>query len=335
MSDRVYSKKQFLNNNTQKTVSSFPSPPHLLGIESLSTDIIDSILSDASKIVEAGDHRQSNDQTLSGKSVINLFFENSTRTLVSFELAARRLGASVVNIASSTSSIKKGESLLDTALTLNAMSPDFLIVRHPCSGAPALLSQAIDCSIINAGDGSHEHPTQALLDALTILRHKKRLKGLKVLICGDVLHSRVARSNILLLGKMGAEVRIVGPTTLIPQNMFALKDETSFVSPKVFHNLEDAIKDCDIIIVLRLQLERMQGTFVPSVFEYYRFFGLNRAKLAHAKDDALIMHPGPVNRGIEIASDIADDLTRSLISQQVEMGVAVRMACLKFLNQFS
>jgi len=225
----------------------------------------------------------------------------------------------------STSSIKKGETLIDTAMTLNAMHPDVLVVRHPDSGAVQLLSEKVNCAVINGGDGRHEHPTQALLDALTIRRRKGKLSGLCVAICGDIMHSRVARSNIRLLSIMGARVRVVAPPTLLPAEIGRFGVET-------FHHMKEGLKDCDIVMMLRLQLERMNGSFVPSVREYFRFYGLDYAKLEVAKPDALIMHPGPMNRGVEIDGELADDIDRSVIREQVEMGVAVRMACLETLT---
>jgi aspartate carbamoyltransferase catalytic subunit len=253
-----------------------------------------------------------------------VFFESSTRTRTSFEVAGKRLGGDVINMQVAASSIKKGETLIDTAMTLNAMHPDVLIVRHPESGAVHLLAQKVNCAVINAGDGSHEHPTQALLDALTIRRRKGRLQGLVVAICGDISHSRVARSNIHLLTTMGARVRLVAPRTLVPAEIDRLGVE-------VFHDMATGLKGADIVMMLRLQTERMHGSFVPSIREYFHFFGLDQRKLAAAKPDALIMHPGPMNRGVEIDSEVADDLDRSLIRHQVEMGVAVRMACLDVL----
>jgi len=261
---------------------------------------------------------------LRGRTQINLFFEASTRTQSSFELAGKRLGADVMNMSVSSSSVKKGETLIDTAVTLNAMHPDLIIIRHQNSGAVELLSQKVSCSVINAGDGAHEHPTQALLDALTIRRRKGRLHGLLVAICGDILHSRVARSNILLLHAMGARVRVIGPSTLMPPGVERLGVE-------VFHDMKKGLEGVDIVMMLRLQLERMSGSYVPSQREYFHFYGLDYAKLAYAKPDALIMHPGPMNRGVEIDSAVADDIDRSLIREQVEMGVAVRMAVLDAL----
>ncbi|HEX9790364.1 MAG TPA: aspartate carbamoyltransferase catalytic subunit [Kiloniellales bacterium] len=299
---------------------------HLLGIEGLAADEITNLLDRAESYVAQNRSGQKKTDLLRGLTVINLFFENSTRTRTSFELAGKRLGADVINMSVSWSSIKKGETLIDTAMTLNAMHPDVLVVRHPDSGAVLLLSEKVNCVVINAGDGSHEHPTQALLDALTIRRHKGRLEGLTVAICGDILHSRVARSNIHLLGVMGARVRVVAPPTLLPAAIERLGVE-------VFYDMRKALAGCDIVMMLRLQTERMHGSFVPSIREYFHFFGLDRDKLSAAKDDALIMHPGPMNRGVEIDSDLADDIDRSLIRQQVEMGVAVRMACLDVLTR--
>jgi aspartate carbamoyltransferase catalytic subunit len=260
---------------------------------------------------------------LRGRTQINLFFEASTRTQSSFELAGKRLGADVMNMAVGVSAVKKGETLIDTAMTLNAMHPDILVVRHHAAGAVALLAQKVGCSVINAGDGAHEHPTQALLDALTIRRRKGRIEGLTVAICGDVMHSRVARSNIILLNALGAQVRVVAPSTLLPSAV-----ERLGVTP--FRDMRNGLKDADIVMMLRLQRERMEGSFVPSVREYFRFFGLDEEKLAYAKPDALVMHPGPMNRGVEIDSAVADG-AQSLIREQVEMGVAVRMAVLTAL----
>ena len=299
---------------------------HLLGIEGLSPDEI-TLLLDLADAYAAASHSPERKRTLmAGRTVINLFFENSTRTRTSFELAAKRLGADVINMQVEFSSVKKGETLIDTAMTLNAMLPDVLVVRHSESGAVKLLSEKVNCAVINGGDGAHEHPTQALLDALAIRRRKGRLEGLLVAICGDILHSRVARSNIHLLNAMGARVRVVGPPTLIPAAIERLGVE-------VFHDMRQALAGCDIVMMLRLQTERMQGNYVPSVREYFHFYGLDRAKLAFAKADALIMHPGPMNRGVEIDSEVADDVERSLIREQVEMGVAVRMACLDIMTR--
>jgi len=299
---------------------------HLLGTEGLSAAEIVLLLDKAEGYVEQNRQVDKKQGLLRGRTQINLFYENSTRTRTSFELAGKRLGADVINMSVATSSIKKGETLIDTAMTLTAMRPDVLVVRHTDSGAVELLSQKVDCAVINAGDGSHEHPTQALLDALTIRRRKGRLKGLIVAICGDILHSRVARSNIHLLTTMGAIVRVVAPPTLLPPQVARLGVE-------VHHDMRQGLKDADIVMMLRLQLERMNGAFVPSIREYFRFYGLDYEKLASAKPDALIMHPGPMNRGVEIDPEVADDIDRSLIREQVEMGVAVRMAVLDVLSR--
>ncbi len=295
---------------------------HLLGIEGLAPHEISALLDLSDQFVEKNRSTDRKASSLRGQTVINLFFENSTRTRTSFELAAKRLGADVINMQVSASSVAKGETLIDTAMTLNAMHIDVLVVRHPDSGAVKLLSEKVNCAVINAGDGWHEHPTQALLDALTIRRRKGRLGGLTVAICGDVLHSRVARSNMHLLSTMGARVRLVGPRTLMPAKAEKLGVE-------VFTDMVEGLRDVDIVMMLRVQNERMRGNFIPSIREYFHFFGLDYDKLSVAKPDALIMHPGPMNRGVEIDSDLADDVERSVIREQVEMGVAVRMACLK------
>jgi aspartate carbamoyltransferase catalytic subunit len=299
---------------------------NLLGIADLSADDISLILDLSDAYAKTNRERRKKSRQLNGRTVINLFFETSTRTRTSFELAAQRLGADVINMSVESSSIKKGETLVDTAITLNAMHPDVLVVRHPESGAVKLLSEKVNCAVINGGDGAHEHPTQALLDAVTIRRRKGRLQGLTVAICGDIQHSRVARSNIYLLQTMGARVRVVAPPTLMPPQVERLGVEA-------FWDMEKGLADCDIVMMLRLQTERMQGSYVPSIREYFRFFGLDYQKLAAAKPDALIMHPGPMNRGVEIDSEVADDYGRSAIQEQVEMGVAVRMACLDLLTR--
>ena len=298
---------------------------HLLSIEGLSRFDIEKLLDLADEYVETNRQADKKHSILRGRTLINMFFENSTRTRTSFELAGKRLGGDVINMSVSSSSIKKGETLIDTAMTLNAMHPDVLVVRHADSGSVHLLAEKVNCSVINAGDGIHEHPTQALLDALAIRRRLGRgLEGLIVAICGDIAHSRVARSNIHLLSIMGARVRAVAPPTLIPEGLERLGVE-------VHHNMNSGLKDADIIMMLRLQTERMKGSYVPSIREYYELYGLNSNKLKMAKPDALIMHPGPMNRGVEIDSELADDIDRSLIREQVEMGVAVRMACLQAL----
>ena len=297
---------------------------HLLGIEPLQPQQINEILDLADQYADRNRASSRNTKVLAGCTQINMFFENSTRTQASFEIAGKRLGADVMNIAMQASSIKKGETLVDTALTLNAMHPDLLVVRHPHSGAVDLLAQKVNCAVLNAGDGRHEHPTQALLDALTIRRSKGRLHRLNIAICGDIAHSRVARSNLILLGKMENRIRLVGPATLMPAGINEFGAE-------VFHDMEEGLKDVDVVMMLRLQRERMDGGFIPSEREYYHRYGLNAAKLSNAKPDAIVMHPGPMNRGVEIDGDIADDLSRSVIQEQVEMGVAVRMAAMDIL----
>jgi aspartate carbamoyltransferase catalytic subunit len=296
---------------------------HLLTCEGLSASEINSLLDLADRAADQNRQVNKKRDVLRGRTLINLFFEASTRTQASFELAGKRLGADVMNMNVSTSSVQKGESLIDTAMTLNAMRPDIIVVRHYAAGAVQLLSEKVDCSVINAGDGAHEHPTQALLDALTIRRAKGRIAGLKIAICGDILHSRVARSNIHCLNTLGAQVRLVAPSTLLPTGIERLGAE-------VFTDMWKGLEGCDIVMMLRLQRERMSGNYVPSTREYYHFFGLDDDKLSQAKPDALIMHPGPMNRGVEIASTIADH-SRSVIRDQVEMGVAVRMAVLEAL----
>ncbi|HZF76182.1 MAG TPA: aspartate carbamoyltransferase catalytic subunit [Acetobacteraceae bacterium] len=297
---------------------------HLLAIEGLEPPYIAGLLDLAESYALLNRQGKTGRDLLKGRTLINLFFEDSTRTRTSFELAGKRLGADIVNMSVSTSSVNKGETLLDTAATLNAMNTDLLVVRHAVSGAPALLSQKVDAAVINAGDGTHEHPTQALLDALTIKRRKGRLEGLVVAICGDVLHSRVARSNIHLLLAMNSRVRIVGPPTLIPSDAARLGVE-------VFSDMRRGLEGADVVMMLRLQRERMSSGLVPSPREFFRFYGLDAEKLAVAKPDAIVMHPGPMNRGIEIDSAVADDPARSVIGEQVEMGVAVRMAVLDML----
>lgn len=299
---------------------------HLLGLEGLRADEIDLILDLADGYVAQNRQADRKNALLRGRTIINLFFENSTRTRTSFELAGKRLGADVINMSVATSSVKKGETLIDTAMTLNAMHADVMVVRHPESGAVKLLADKVTGSVINAGDGMHEHPTQGLLDALTIRRRKGRLAGLVVTICGDILHSRVARSNIHLLNAVGATVRVVGPPTLIPS-------EVENLGVEVHHRMSTGLAGADIVMMLRLQQERMQGQYVPSFREYFRFYGLDYEKLAAAKPDALIMHPGPMNRGVEIDSEVADDINRSVILDQVELGVAVRMAMLDLLTR--
>ena len=298
------------------------SQKHLLGIQDLSIADVNFILNEAKQFIKLNKSKNKKLDTLRGKTQINLFFEPSTRTQSSFELAGKRLGADVMSMNIVNSAIKKGETLIDTAMTLNAMHPNLIVVRHQDSGACNLLSQKVECAVINAGDGRREHPTQALLDALTIKEKKGKVQGLRIAICGDILHSRVARSNIYLLNMLGAEVNIVAPTNLMP------KDLEKFGVNK-FSDMKKGLKDCDIVMMLRLQNERMNSSFLASNREYYEYYGLTPDKLDCAKNDALIMHPGPMNRGIEIDTNLADDINKSVIQEQVELGVAVRMACLK------
>ncbi|CBI76469.1 aspartate carbamoyltransferase [Bartonella clarridgeiae 73] len=303
----------------------FPIFPHrhLLGIKNLSVQDLNILLDRADENVLFSQKIDKKKSILHGRTQINLFFEASTRTQSSFELAGKRLGADVMNIAISNSSVKKGETLIDTATTLNAMKPDILIIRHSCAGTAALLAQKVDCCVVNAGDGAHEHPTQALLDALTIRRIKGHIEGLTVAICGDILHSRVARSNIISLNALGARIRVVAPSTLLPTQI-------SNMSVEVFNTMKEGLKGADVIMMLRLQRERMRSAFIPSIHEYFHYFGLHKENLAYAKNDCIIMHPGPINRGVEIASDIADS-AQSVIHTQVELGIAVRMAVMESL----
>ncbi|CEF55219.1 aspartate carbamoyltransferase catalytic subunit [Acetobacter fabarum] len=308
-------------------MASFPGrhTRHLLGLEGMTPDQIEPLLDLAESYALLNRSRKVPRDVLRGRTLINLFFEDSTRTRTSFELAGKRLGADVINMSVAQSSVNKGETLLDTAATLNAMRTDLLVVRHSQSGAPALLARKVEASVVNAGDGMHEHPTQALLDALTIRRHHGTLGGLKVAICGDVAHSRVARSNIHLLTTMGSSVRLVGPPTLVPGNLGQLGVD-------IHHSMEDGLRDVDVVMMLRLQRERMSSGLIPSAREYFRFFGLDRRRLDLAHKNALVMHPGPMNRGVEIDSSVADS-DQSVIQEQVEMGVAVRMAVLDRLTR--
>ena len=295
---------------------------HLLGIQDLKVSEIKHILNEAKQFIDLNRSKNKKLDILKGKTQINLFFEPSTRTQSSFELAGKRLGADVMSMNITNSAIKKGETLIDTAMTLNAMHPDIIVIRHQDSGACNLLSQKVNCGVLNAGDGRREHPTQALLDALTIINRKKNIEGLKIAICGDILHSRVARSNIYLLTMLGAEVNIIGPSNLLP------KDLEKF-GVNIYTDMKKGVKDCDIVMMLRLQNERMTSSYLSSNREYYEYYGLTPEKLEFAKADALVMHPGPMNRGIEIDTMLADDINKSVIKEQVELGVAVRMACLK------
>ena len=298
---------------------------HLLGIEGVSPADLVALLDRADEMVEVSKRSDKSRNTLVGRTLINLFYENSTRTSSSLEIAGKRVGMDVVNMAVATSSVKKGETLLDTAATLNAMNPDLLVMRHNAAGAAALLAQKVECAVINAGDGAHDLPTQALLSALTIRRKKGSIAGLVVAICGDIVHSRVARSNIHLLNALGAQVRVIGPSTLCPGSLEDL-------GVTVFRSMEKGLPGCDVVMMLRLQTERMAGAFIPSAREFYRYFGLNEKRVTLAKKDAIVMHPGPMNRGVEIASTIADGV-QSVIVEQVEMGVAVSMAVMEMLAE--
>ena len=297
---------------------------HLLGIKNLEKKEIEYILDYADQFIKFNYQEKKKTNILEGKSIFNVFFEDSTRTRTSFEIAAKRLGADLINVSVKDSSINKGETLLDTIITIGSMDPDLIIIRHPEYGVSEMISKTINASVINAGDGSHEHPTQALLDALTIKNKFGKFKGIKIAICGDILHSRVARSNIYLLKKLGAEVNVIGPKTLIPKDIDNL-------GVSVHYDMKNGLNDCDIVMMLRIQKERILGIHIPSESDYFREFGLDFKKLRFAKKNALVMHPGPMNRGVEIESKVADDVTRSLIQNQVSMGVAVRMACLKIL----
>lgn len=309
--------------------------PHrdLLGIAQLARHEILYLLAEAEQWVELNRQRSKHSDMLAGMTVINAFFENSTRTLLSFEIAGKRLGADVVNMHAAQSSVKKGETLLDTASTLNAMRPDAIVIRHGSSGAPHLIASKVDCPVLNAGDGQHEHPTQGLLDALALRQAlddrgegAEDFTGLVVTICGDILHSRVARSNILCLTALGATVRVCAPPALMPTGIEAMGVE-------VFHDFDAALRGTDVAMMLRLQTERMDGQFVPSPREYHHRYGLTRQRLERHAPDALVMHPGPMNRGVEIDSEVADMIDRSIITRQVEMGVAIRMACLDVLTR--
>ena len=302
--------------------------PHrgLMGIGDLAPHEIMFLLDEAEQWVELNRQPQKRDDRLAGLTIINAFFENSTRTRLSFEIAGKRLGADVINMNAATSSVKKGETLIDTAMTLNAMRADAIVIRHASSGAVRLIADKVDCPVLNAGDGQHEHPTQALLDALTLRSARGAIAGLSVTICGDILHSRVARSNILCLASLGAEVRVCAPPALMPEGIEAM-------GAAPFHDFDAALAGADVVMMLRLQQERMDGQFVPSPREYRHLYGLTLDRLARARPDALVMHPGPMNRGVEIDSNVADLAGRSLITRQVEMGVAMRMACLDVLTR--
>ncbi|MEO0464108.1 MAG: aspartate carbamoyltransferase catalytic subunit [Pseudomonadota bacterium] len=310
----------------------FPHP-HLTGIGHLERHEILFLLASAEQWVRLNRSGEKRADLLAGRTIINAFFENSTRTLLSFEIAGKRLGADVVNMAAATSSLKKGETLIDTAITLNAMRPDAIVIRHGSSGAVQLIADKVDCPVLNAGDGQHEHPTQGLLDALAVREALRRrgdeaedFTGLTITICGDILHSRVARSNILCLQALGASVRVCAPPALMPAGIEAM-------GAQPFTDFDAALAGADVVMMLRLQSERMAGQFIPSAREYHHLYGLSKARLECAAPDALVMHPGPMNRGVEIDSEVADMIDRSIITSQVEMGVALRMACLDVLTR--
>jgi aspartate carbamoyltransferase catalytic subunit len=297
----------------------------ILGMKDLTAEEINLILETAESFLEISTREIKKVPTLRGKTIINLFYEASTRTRTSFEIAAKRLSADTINISASTSSVVKGETLIDTARNLEAMNPDVIVIRHSAAGAPHLLASLVKQSIINAGDGAHEHPTQALLDMMTIKEKKGKISGLKVAIVGDIAHSRVARSNIYGLSKMGAQVFLAGPATMLPRNIEQM-------GVKVYNKLEDAIVGADVVMMLRIQLERQKQNIFPSLREYSQHYCLNRSNIKLAKKDAIVMHPGPINRGVEISPDIADDPSYSVILDQVNKGVAVRMALLYLLT---
>ena len=313
-----------ISNKIKKTSKNIYKKIHLVETADLNKKEIEFILDEAKKFINFNKKRVKKSNLLEGRTVFNLFFEDSTRTRTSFEVAAKRLGADLINVAVKDSSINKGETLLDTMTTINSMNPDVLIVRHPEEGISKRISNNVDACVINAGDGSHEHPTQALLDALTIMNRFNNFSKLQIAICGDILHSRVARSNIIILSKLGAKVNVIGPKQWLPKNINKLPVE-------VYTDMKKGLKNCDIVMMLRIQKERIVGKIMPNQKTYFNKYGLDYNKLKYAKKNAFVMHPGPMNRGVEIDSRLADDITRSLIQEQVAMGVAIRMACLDIL----
>ena len=313
-----------ISNKIKKTSKNIYKKIHLVETADLNTKEIKFILDEAKKFINFNKKRVKKSNLLEGRTIFNLFFEDSTRTRTSFEVAAKRLGADLINVAVKDSSINKGETLLDTMTTINSMNPDVLIVRHPEEGISKRISNNVDACVINAGDGSHEHPTQALLDALTIMNRFNNFSKLQIAICGDILHSRVARSNIIILSKLGAKVNVIGPKQWLPKNINKLPVE-------VYTDMKKGLKNCDIVMMLRIQKERIVGKIMPNQKTYFNKYGLDYNKLKYAKKNAFVMHPGPMNRGVEIDSKLADDITRSLIQEQVAMGVAIRMACLDIL----
>jgi len=313
-----------ISNRIKKTSKNIYKKIHLVETADLNKKEIEFILDEAKKFINFNKKRVKKSNLLEGRTVFNLFFEDSTRTRTSFEVAAKRLGADLINVAVKDSSINKGETLLDTMTTINSMSPDVLIVRHPEEGISKRISNNVDACVINAGDGSHEHPTQALLDALTIKNRFNNFSKLQIAICGDILHSRVARSNIIILSKLGAKINVIGPKQWLPKNINKLPVD-------VYTDMKKGLKNCDIVMMLRIQKERIVGKIMPNQKTYFNKYGLDYNKLKYAKKNAFVMHPGPMNRGVEIDSKLADDITRSLIQEQVAMGVAIRMACLDIL----
>ena len=310
----------------KKTLNNIFKKMHLVETADLNKKEIEFILDEAQKFISFNKMKIKKNNLLEGRTIFNLFFEDSTRTRTSFEVAAKRLGADLINVAVKDSSINKGETLLDTMTTINSMNPDVLIIRHPDEGISKKISMNVDACVINAGDGSHEHPTQALLDALTIKNRFKNFNKLLIAICGDILHSRVARSNIIILSKLGAKINVIGPKEWLPKNINKLP-------VTVFTDMKKGLKNCDIVMMLRIQKERIVGKIMPNQKTYFNKYGLDYNKLKYAKENAFVMHPGPMNRGFEIDSKLADDVTRSLIQEQVAMGVAIRMACLVILTK--
>ena len=321
--DQYYKHSTFKIREDKKKKNDFKKI-HLIDSKNLSKKEILHLIKESKKYISFNKLKIKKYKILEGRTIFNLFFEDSTRTRTSFEVAAKRLGADLINVALKDSSINKGETLLDTMTTINSMNPDILIVRHPEEGISEKISKLVDASVINAGDGSNEHPTQALLDALTINNRFKNFSKLKIAICGDILHSRVARSNIEILSKLGANINVIGPKELIPKNICDYP-------VNVFHSMKKGLQNCDIVMMLRIQKERIVGKFMSNEKAYFKRFGLDYEKLNFAKKNAFVMHPGPMNRGVEIDSILADDITRSLIQEQVAMGVAIRMACLEII----
>src|SRR5210317_2226677 len=313
-----------ISNKIKKMSKNIYKKIHLVETADLNAKEIKFFLDEAKKFINFNKKRVKKSNLLEGRTIFNLFFEDSTRTRTSFEVAAKRLGADLINVAVKDSSINKGETLLDTMTTINSMNPDVLIVRHPEEGISKRISNNVDACVINAGDGSHEHPTQALLDALTIKNRFNNFSKLQIAICGDILHSRVARSNIIILSKLGAKINVIGPKQWLPKNINKLPVE-------VYTDIKKGLKNCDIVMMLRIQKERIVGKIMPNQKTYFNKYGLDYNKLKYAKKNAFVMHPGPMNRGVEIDSKLADDITRSLIQEQVAMGVAIRMACLDIL----